>query len=629
MLFKKVSLFTGLTATILASSCSHYQARTRLPASAIEPTCLDLAASLIAPTNSIKTQAQLRELYSVVVARKQSVAYPEIAQLDQMRLLDEPPAAVVRPTSLSPGLESADFEEAREIGGVFDDYKTLSDAKPLDLAQTELDHITRQAHEIASSVSEDISSLTYRRAYLKHVIEKSYSFEKDLLPQDIPAAQAQWSVKVSHPDLNTHHESAFDYVENYWKNLIRKTPEQTSGSIIPLPYEFVVANASRFDEMYYWDTYFGMQGLLATGRLDLSQKIVENFLYMIQNYGIIPNGNRDYYLTRSQPPFVSSMVREVYEATLKAKPQDAAHTKKWLGERAYPLLKRDFESFWMKPNVRFDEKTGLHHHFDDVNHARPERHSADKELADDWDDDHGLGITYQDTRAVAESGLDFTDGLGKEASQTANTLLNSMIYKYMIDLRDMALELGLESEAKHYDDLALKKKAAMDKYLWNSELGSYQNYLIEDGRNLDGLHAEIFTALFAKVASDEQAKEIVEKLRLLEKDGGVMSSLFTESHHQWDGDNGWAPLHYFIIQGLKNYGYDADAERIAVKLANSYAQIHHHDGVFLERIDVSKGARPFDDDKKYPVQEGFLWTNGVYTWIMTKVLGQSLEPLAD
>ncbi len=626
---KKIFCVTGAV-TLLAGACSSLprQKAVRGLASLTPPaTCGELIESLFNKATKRPSAKALSNLYSVVGQRKSKSAWPEIPSVYDLHLTRESPKKITKPTELSPGLASPDFEEARELGGVFEDYKVLSDAKPRELSRQEIATIKEQAIDSAHASGFPEGSDEFRRIYLKEFIEKTYSFEKDLRPSGALDARAKWTLQVSHPDLNNRHQEAFDYVENYWKNLVRETPDQTNGSIIPLPYEFVVANDSRFDEMYYWDTYFGMQGLLATNRLDLSQKIVENFLYMIREYGLIPNGTRDYYLTRSQPPFVSSMVKEVYEATLKSAQFDQSATKRWLRQRAYPLLKADFENFWMKPGARFDPETNLHHHFDDVNHARPERHSADKELADDWSDDHGLGITYTDTRAVAESGLDFTDGLGKEASQTANTLLNSMMYKYATDLRDLALELGLEDEARHFDQMALAKKEAMDKYLWSSKEGSYQNYLIRDQKSLEGLHAEIYTAMYTKVASPEQAASLVEKLRLLEKDGGVMSSLFTDSHHQWDGDNGWAPLHYFIIQGLKNYGYDEDAERIALKLANSYANIHHQEGAFLERIDVARGARPEEDGKKYPVQEGFLWTNGVYSWIMTKVLKQEIKPI--
>ncbi len=552
------------------------------------------------------SEQALINAYEKVGVRKSTTSYPNIPTHQQISIVEDKPFEVVKPVELSAGLRSPELEEARELGGVFDDYKMLSDAKPKNLSEEEIVELKRSSKAKSSN----------RREYLKNYIEGRYTFEADLRPSQKPLKKEKIAIPSYDTEgLNEFHREAYSYVQNYWENLVRVTPTQTKGSILPLPYEFVVANPTRFDEMYYWDTYFGMKGLLSSGHLDLSQKIVENFLYMIREYGVIPNGNRDYYLSRSQPPFISSMVKEVFEESMTAQPARKAHLRKWLKERAFPLLQKDLEDFWMNPKTRYDESTGLHHHYDDINLARPERHSADKELADDWNDEHGLGITYQDTRAVAESGLDFTDGLGKEASHTANTLLNAMVYKYMKDLEYFARELDLDDEAMKYAQMAEKKKAAMDRYLWSSK-GHYQNYIIGDDKQIDGLHAEVFTAMYAKAASPEQAKELVSQLRLLEKEGGVMSSLYTDSHHQWDGDNGWAPLHYFVIQGLRNYGYDEDADRIAKKIANSYAKIHHKEGVFLERIDVSDGSRPIEDGKKYPVQEGFLWTNGVYTWIL-------------
>src|SRR5690606_2961887 len=126
-------------------------------------------------------------------------------------------------------------------------------------SKKEIAQIEKKAHEIAKASGKNRSSVEYRRLYLSHKIKNTYSFEKDLASVSAKDAKAMWKIKISNENLNEHHTEAFNYVENYWKNLIRKTPSHTEGSIIPLPYEFVVANSTRFDEMYYWDTYFGMQ----------------------------------------------------------------------------------------------------------------------------------------------------------------------------------------------------------------------------------------------------------------------------------------------------------------------------------------------------------------------------------
>lgn len=596
----------------------------RFPASIPEKSCRKLirGAALDHLYAEMLNSGTLHRSYKSVEVKKNAVAYPEIPSFEEVSIVKSRPQRVIKNTELSPGLSSGILERVREVGGVFDDYKKVSDAKPRPLSMAEKMDILRSSQEFSERVAsrDGLTEIEKERLFLKDVVEKLYDFEKDLLEVKLTPKGFIPTPNFDFPGLGKNHAKAYEYVQGYWSSLVKRTPEKTQGSILPLPFEFPVANATRFDEMYYWDTYFGLHGLMNSGHLELSQKTVENFLYMIRNYGLIPNGNRDYYLSRSQPPFISSMVKDVYEASLRQQPERASELKKWLRERAYPLLKKDLENFWMNPKTRFDESTGLHHHFDEVNLARPERHSADKELADSWDDPQGLGIDYVDTRAVAESGLDFTDVLGKEAAQAANPLLNSMIYKYTKDLELMARELGLVEEAQKYARMAEKKKQAMNRYLWDAETGAYRTYHMGKKEFIPGIHAETFTALFAGVADDDQAKAMLKTLERLEKEGGVMSSDQLDSHHQWDGLNGWAPLHFFVIKGFSDYGYEEDAQRVAVKIANSYANIFEKEGVFLERIDVLKGTRPEEDGKKYPVQEGFLWTNSLYTWILSSFL---------
>jgi alpha,alpha-trehalase len=563
-------------------------------------------------------ESKLEKIYGKLASRKENTAYPDIPSANELALSKDKPQDIHMEKTLSPGLISGILEEVRKIGGVFDDYKSLSDVKPRTLSLEEIERIEKTAHYKARAEGLKEDSTEYQRAVLRTIVEKSFEFSKDLVKVKKDILRPRWKVKISDPRLKADNTSAFDYVESHWQKLARRTPVSSKGSILPLPYEFLVANETRFDELYYWDSFFGIKGLLVTERWEMAAKTVENFLFEIRRFGMIPNANRDYYLSRSQPPFISSMVREVFDST------DAPLKQKWLRERAYPLMKHDLEDFWMDSKGRFDGKTGLHHHYDDINYPRPERHSSDKEIASNADDPYGLGLTYRDTRAVAESGLDFTDALGKEAANTANVLLNSMIYKYMKDMEYFARLLGEYDDEKYFRDLAMKKKAAMNRYLWDETAKTFKNYNLRSNGSIDGLYAEIFTTMYVGVASKKQARALVEKLSLLEREGGVMSSLFTNSHHQWDGYNGWAPLHFFIIEGLRKYGYNAEAERIATKLANSYAQIHRQHGVFLERIDVRAGTKPEDDGLKYPVQEGFLWTNSIYSWILVDVLKQSI-----
>ena len=582
--------------------------------------CLKSINSLI---NNKKTVTKINQS---LFDRISKVHYPDIPSVYDLHLANDAPTNTIFPRKhLSAGITDPLIERARELK-VFDDFKPLSDVNPIELSKRQREKVIFDANTKASEAtkifnsSKETSEL-YEKVFLRHYIENVFNFSDDLITIK-NNYKPKWKISTGVKKI----DDTFNYIESYWHKLIRKTDNKSNSSILVLPYEFVVPNEARFDELYYWDSFFGIEGLLTTGRLDLAQKLVDNFLHLVRQYGLVPNGNRDYYLSRSQPPFLSSMVVNVFK---KSRMSDTApaHLQKWLSERAYPLLKHDFFDFWMNPKTRFDEATGLHHHWDDMNHARPERHSADKELADNLHDSMGLGITYRDTRAVAESGLDFTDALGKEASSTANVLLNSMIYKYIKDLEFIALELGLDLEAKTFSKLAENKKQAINKYLWNEELGVYLNYNLSNKAQISVLNSETFVPLYVGASDKEKAASIVKNMHLLESRGGLMASVNIDSHHQWDGVNGWAPYHMMAIQGLLDYGYQKDAKRLANKWVNAISDIYKKDGVIYERIDVANIRKPDDTGDKYPTQTGFLWTNSSFVWILKNVLNVEFESL--
>jgi alpha,alpha-trehalase len=348
---------------------------------------------------------------------------------------------------------------------------------------------------------------------------------------------------------------------------------------------------------------------------------LENLLSSIRRYGFVPNGGRDYYLSRSQPPFISSLVREVYQASLKkaGTAAEKARLKRWLRERAFPLIRSDYEKFWMNPKTRFDSATGLNHYWDDLDLPRPERHGSDNELA--------LGKTYRDTRAAAESGQDFTASFGNEASRVASPLLNAMLFKTEEDLAWAATELGMTSEANHFQTAAARRRAAVDRFLWNGKKGCYEPMRLSDHQRIEVVSAESYAPLFTGMASAEQAAKTRTTLSALEKPGGVMATDLTNSPHQWDGPNGWAPYQVMAAQGLKRYGYTADAQRIADKWVHAVADVYDQDKTFYERIDVQHLKRPKSDANKYPPQEGFLWTNASYVWALREILNVPITPI--
>lgn len=531
-----------------------------------------------------------------------SLKIPSVAEL---RITRHTPKIILERTGASDGITDPVLEKARDLHA-FEDFKYLSDLRRRKLTPSQLKEIEAQGHELVAKSGK--KGAAAEKAYLKFFVEAAYE-PGGKLETVLSLANPEWKVKTGHPDI----DAAFDYTERTWSELVRKPVPLKGGSLLDSPYPVLIP-AGRFQESYYWDTYFGAKGLFATGRSELVRMQVENFLENVRRYGFVPNGGRDYYLSRSQPPVLSSLVRDVYEDAMKrASPTEKAHLKDWLARRAYPLALRDYEKFWMNPQTRLDTSTGLNHHWDDLNTPRPERHGSDNELA--------LSKTYRDTRAAAESGLDFTDTLQGEATHVAGVLLNSLLYKTEKDLAWMASELGRPDDVARLDAAAGRRQTAMNKYLWDPQRGRFENYNLRNGKRVDAVSGELFATLFTRLATPAQARKIRDQLAILEAPGGIRASNLLNSTHQWDGNNGWAPYQFFAIQGLKDYGFTDDARRIAQKWVDANAKVHRKTGILYERIDAEKVSKPDTDETKYPPQPGFLWTNGIFNWALIDVLG--------
>jgi alpha,alpha-trehalase len=497
-------------------------------------------------------------------------------------------------TRASAALRDPLVDKARQLK-VYDDFKYLSDltAKPVSPQQ-------RRELEIKAQKIEQEQGAKKATQFL---IESLYEHKNELLP-------------VSHPDLNpnwtlsqTIHRATFDHIESMWSVLVRRTPPKTESSLIPLPHPLMIPGA-RFQEGYYWDTFFAFPTLLKTGRESLVRGQIENFLFLLKNYGLIPNGTRDYYLSRSQPPLLSQMVRIYIEHEMQRGPL-SRETQAWIRDEVLPLVKKDYEKFWMNPKTRLDAATGLNHHFDSQNTPRPERHSSDNEEA--------IAKTYKDVRAEAESGKDFTDAYEGEASQYASVMLNSILYQVERDISWMSTLTGSSEKSRAFEIAAEARKAAINKYMWDSKTGTYRDYHLIRKTQSPVVTADSFLPLFVQLATPAQAQKVTAHLANLERDGGLMSSE-KDSGKQWDAPYGWAPHHYFAISGLQKYGFQNEAQRLAFKWVRTVDNIYQETGKIIEKIDAVRGGVPVETGDKYPTQDGFLWTNGVYAWALTDVL---------
>jgi alpha,alpha-trehalase len=426
--------------------------------------------------------------------------------------------------------------------------------------------------------------------------------------------------------------------------------------LLYLPNKYVVPGG-RFNEMYGWDSYFILLGLVADKRVDLARGMVENFWFEIEHYGAVLNANRTYFLTRSQPPFLTSMMRAVYEA--QGSFADGASRRQWL-EHGYADATKDYET-WLRPEHKAGT-TGLARYFDYGEGPVPE-------MADDstyypdvirWMVAHpqqsagflikgaehpdaneivalkrtscdvtasevcmravagGYRLTrefYEGDRAMRESGFDTSFRFGAFSGAThhyAPVCLNSLLFRYERDMAHFAHLLGKVDDAHVWEERAKKRNAAMQRYLWSAKDGMFEDYDFVRGRPSSYAYVTSLYPLWAGVATREQAVQVEAKLKTFERPGGLAMSA-TNSGMQWDEPYGWAPTNYMAVMGLAAYQFREDAKRIAGEFDGTVDRGFAGDGTIREKYNVESGNADVKVVVGYKSNViGFGWTNGVY-----------------
>lgn len=481
------------------------------------------------------------------------------------------------------------------------DFKPLVDVVPKELTDDQKTKIEKQASKIRQKQGE--------KAQLEFLLNELFIRQQELLPVRDFSVMPQFTLRSESP-----HKPVFDHIENTWQQLLRKTPLQTKSTLIPLPHPIVIPG-DRFQEAYYWDTFFTAQTLIDTDRSHLVKGQIENFIFLIKNYGLVPNGNRDYYLSRSQPPFLSRMV-QVY---LKSHPSVGPPEIEWLRNEILPWLEKDYEQFWMNPETRLDLTTGLNHHYDALNTPRPERHASDSE--------ESLAKTYRDVRAEAESGKDFTNVFEGEITKYNNIMLNSLLFGIEMDLFQFSKMVGDNESAEKYAEAAMKRKQAMIQYMQDPKTGLFFDYRSDLKQRSSILTADTFAPFFFGVSDPKHHQQTLKlALKRLKKKGGIVTSE-VQSGKQWDSPYGWAPYNYIAVEALSQAGLTAEAQDVARRWVETVDRVYTRLGAVIEKYDMITGDSPIETQDKYKTQRGFGWTNGVYVQFIHRHLGEKLIPL--
>lgn len=399
-------------------------------------------------------------------------------------------------------------------------------------------------------------------------------------------------------------EQLIKYIHQYWKQLIVKSPPHTKDQLFYLPYPYVVPGGV-FQQLFYWDSYFTLLGLKISGLNNLARGIVDNFLYEMKTYDIIPNSSQIAHLSRSQPPFLTSMIKEVWEGDYD-----------WL-RNAYEIAKVEYESVWMDSKTHYCEEIGLNKYFDNL-----ERMLRVKGEAYLHFDEMYIPTQFWHERTEAESGWDYTGRFHRQCGFFIPVDLNSLLYKYELDFYELANILEIEGEARRWKGQALKRKKLMNKYLWNSTYGMYFDFNFVTHKQYAYASLATFFPLWAGLASSKQAEKVKNKIAMFLQPGGMVTSPY-QTGFQWDYPNGWAPLQWIVVSGLRNYGFEKESVEIAKRWVSLCTKMFMEHGKLYEKYNVVDFN--IKTVGRYPSQEGFGWTNAIYEKLAVNVLGCKVE----
>ncbi|HKK46916.1 MAG TPA: alpha,alpha-trehalase TreF [Balneolaceae bacterium] len=473
------------------------------------------------------------------------------------------------------------FEDVQQ-SGIFSDSKTFVDSEPKSDPQKIID----KYHRLKSRSSFNLKAFVYEH----------FNVPGDEESPDMPSGG-----------------SMEEHIDRLWDYLSRQPDEQASdySTLMPLPYPYIVPGG-RFREIYYWDTYFTAEGLASAGRMEMVQNLARNFAWLIEKVGHVPNGNRYYYVSRSQPPFLSLLV------DLIARKQEQESIREFI-----PALEQEYR-FWMQGAEKLADGEAhrrvvnidghlLNRYWDDRPLPREESWKEDIELVSNLDFTQSREH-YRDLRAAAESGWDFSSRWFRD-DQRMSTIHTTDILPVDLNALLYFLEFKLGEwtdgeTSRQYVEAAQKRKQIFDRFFWDDSEGLYFDFDWRQQEQTQSRSLATAYPLFIGFASEQQAKSVAHILEhKFLKDGGLVTTL-RDTGQQWDSPNGWAPLQWVSVRGLHNYGLDDLARKIILRWFDLNKSVYHRTGKMMEKYNVCDLSLKAGGGE-YALQDGFGWTNGV------------------
>ncbi|GAC16648.1 alpha,alpha-trehalase TreF [Aliiglaciecola lipolytica] len=485
---------------------------------------------------------------------------------------------------------ASDLFHKVQVSGIFPDSKHFADATPK-VAWEEVYH----QFELQSSLP-DFSLIEFVN-------------DNFILPKPI---------QLEH---QTKHKTVCAHIEALWSVLMKQPDQQSKNSLLPLNFPYLVPGG-RFREIYYWDSYFTALGLMVSGRKSLVKSMVKNFIQLQQSIGCIPNGNRSYYYSRSQPPVLGMMVDMLFAT------EEENEDPQFL-RQCVEAMEIEY-AYWMQGSEKLSDSFQTNRHvlkmpnggylnryWDEQASPRPESYREDMHAAANKHGDEKL-LFYRNIRAACESGWDFSsrwlaDPHDLESIQTTNIVpvdLNCLMYKLEVLLSRYWLKLGESQKSSEFLQKSDTRKATIQAYLWDTENSYFVDFNLKTKMQSNVLSLAGVLPLFTELASQSQADAVAHRLtNQFLCDGGLITTL-CQSEQQWDAPNGWAPLQWFAVKGLQHYQHHATATHIMQKWIATVEHYYDVHGSLMEKYNV-KEIEHVAQGGEYEVQHGFGWTNGV------------------
>jgi alpha,alpha-trehalase len=518
-------------------------------------------------------------------------------------LICRAPEAVSEPLPPPPDVLYGDLFTAVQTAQLYEDQKVFADALPL---------------------------------FDPQQIRQDYAAESSASGFDLGAfVDAHFSLPVDQSVTPPPNQSLRDHINGLWPVLTRTTTSVPAwSSLIPLPEPYVVPGG-RFREVYYWDSYFTMLGLAESGQDALVLDMLQNFAHEIDRFGHIPNGNRTYYLSRSQPPFFSHMVE--LGARLEGEQIYATYLPELRREHGYWMtgLEQTAPGSATAHVVVLADGTVLNRYWDALDTPRTESFVPDVQTAESANE-RPANEVYRDLRATAESGWDFSSrwlGDGRTLASIRTTAiipvdLNSLLFHLETSIAKGCRIQGDRPCVKTFERRASERAQAIERYLYSDAAGHYADYDFERGEVRDDITVAALYPLFVGVARPERARETAEHAGAALLAAGGLSTSTIDTGEQWDAPNGWAPLQWIAVAGLERYGAKALAREVGTRFLSSVEAVYAAEGKLVEKYDVEAGATG-GGGGEYPLQDGFGWTNAVTLLLLDRYASSEVSPSTE